>query len=57
MLAFIIFLKSFFFFSREILNYMQGTTINIKRQIKLIIIILLELKYIMKYNNFKKNII
>ena len=36
---------------------MQGTTINIKRQIKLIIIILLELNYIMKYNNFKKNII
>ena len=36
---------------------MQGTTINIKSQIKLIIIILLELNYIMKYNNFKKNII
>ena len=36
---------------------MQGTTINIKRQIKLIIIILLELNYIMKYNNLKKNII
>ena len=36
---------------------MQGTTINIKRQIKLIIIILLELNYIMKYNNLKKYII
>ena len=36
---------------------MQGATINIKRQIKLIIIILLELNYIMKYNNLKKNII
>ena len=36
---------------------MQGTTINIKSQIKLIIIILLELNYIMKYNNLKKYII
>ena len=36
---------------------MQGATINIKRQIKLIIIILLELNYIMKYNNLKKYII
>ena len=36
---------------------MQGTTINIKSQIKLIIIILLELNYIMKYNNLKIYII
>ena len=31
---------------------MQGTTINIQRKIKYYIIILLELNYIMKYNNF-----